>query len=587
LEIIYALCIMFGTYSELNEMYMIWRQTGSVSEYFASAWNYIDLISIAASLISIAIWTYIAYYSAFVFDIELTYDVYTEPPHKWGRLDYKQDEFDKVITAFEQLRNLVLLQTVYLSLCGGNQFFFLMRLFKLLDFQPRIGILTRTIGRALEDLAHFMLLLIMVLMAYSAMGHIIFGPYVSAFKNFQTSFETIFDMLLGEFGDTKEELLSHDVDHGLLILPATLFFYSFMSIVFLVILNFLLAIIVDAFADEKHMEGEYDISVYEELGRMFKRVFKGRTQKDYDESKSLESIRRQVMALKADDNTAEKKDAHDLDEHDIKRTRIVEMRDDLFKVQLDQELLERVLQKDPLIDAHAKDGSIPKLAEAVAEVFGNKHDVSVLEEPIQKKDTDPVILKLLEMQESSVQESRMEDAMHGALMQKLADLEERMSVQEAESLHKHNHPPPRTQPVAPRVQPSATSFPAAGNEPTVDVLHPSTVGHKSPRSPSPFFQDSGLSDGEDDGEDEEPGSPPRLSLPMPPQRQQQRPSKMSMRDVYLAAAAKTGRRSFRIVQQARRPYDWYDSSHDWFRFGSGVEIDDASQDLGLSKIDLM
>jgi hypothetical protein len=58
--------------------------------------------------------------------------------------------------------------------------------------------------------------------------------------------------------------------------------------------------------------------------------------------------------------------------------------------QLDQELLERVLQKDPLIDAHAKDGSIPKLAEAVAEVFGYKHDVSELEEPIQKKDTDPV-----------------------------------------------------------------------------------------------------------------------------------------------------------------------------------------------------
>jgi len=58
--------------------------------------------------------------------------------------------------------------------------------------------------------------------------------------------------------------------------------------------------------------------------------------------------------------------------------------------QLDQELLERVLQKDPPVDAHAKDGSIPKLAEAVVEVFGYKQDVSVLEEPVQKKDTDPV-----------------------------------------------------------------------------------------------------------------------------------------------------------------------------------------------------
>ena len=68
---------------------------------------------------------------------------------------------------------------VYVSLCGANLFLFLLRIFKLLDFQPRIGILTRTIGRALEDLSHFMLLMGIVLLAYSSMGHIIFGPTVS------------------------------------------------------------------------------------------------------------------------------------------------------------------------------------------------------------------------------------------------------------------------------------------------------------------------------------------------------------------------------------------------------------------------
>ena len=71
------------------------------------------------------------------------------------------------------------MQTVYVSLCGANLFLFLLRIFKLLDFQPRIGILTRTIGRALEDLSHFMLLMGIVLLAYSSMGHIIFGPTVS------------------------------------------------------------------------------------------------------------------------------------------------------------------------------------------------------------------------------------------------------------------------------------------------------------------------------------------------------------------------------------------------------------------------
>ena len=63
---------------------------------------------------------------------------------------------------------------------------------------------------------------------------------------------------LGEFGDTEGALLDSNVDSGLLVIPSVLFFYSFMSIVFLVILNFLLAIVVDAFTDEKHNVGEHD-----------------------------------------------------------------------------------------------------------------------------------------------------------------------------------------------------------------------------------------------------------------------------------------------------------------------------------------
>ena len=102
---------------------------------------------------------------------------------------------------------------------------------------------------------------------------------LQAFRSFSIAFETIFDMLLGEFGDTKADLLSHDIDLGLLRVPAAIFFYSFMSIVFLVILNFLLAIIVDAFAEEKHMEGEYDIRQVALICWYSKRIFKcmGRT----------------------------------------------------------------------------------------------------------------------------------------------------------------------------------------------------------------------------------------------------------------------------------------------------------------------
>lgn len=69
---------------------------------------------------------------------------------------------------------------------------------------------------------------------------------------------TTLDMLFGEFGDTEAELFSVDIERGWLNIPAVLFFYSFMIIVFLVILNFLLAIVVDAFTDVKADVGEHD-----------------------------------------------------------------------------------------------------------------------------------------------------------------------------------------------------------------------------------------------------------------------------------------------------------------------------------------
>lgn len=46
-------------------------------------------------------------------------------------------------------------------------------------------------------------------------------------------------------------VLCRDVDYGWLRIPAVLFFYSFMTIVFLIIVNFFLAIVVDAYSEVK------------------------------------------------------------------------------------------------------------------------------------------------------------------------------------------------------------------------------------------------------------------------------------------------------------------------------------------------
>ena len=53
-----------------------------------------------------------------------------------------------------------------------------MRIFKMLDFQPKLGVLTRTMANAMDDLSHFCLLLAVVFMMYVMLGHIVFGPTI-------------------------------------------------------------------------------------------------------------------------------------------------------------------------------------------------------------------------------------------------------------------------------------------------------------------------------------------------------------------------------------------------------------------------
>ena len=83
IELLYTICILLGAYSEFSELFSVYRETGGVADYFSSAWNYLDILSIGMSLSSISVWIYAAYYARVIFSIELTYDIYTDPSHKW------------------------------------------------------------------------------------------------------------------------------------------------------------------------------------------------------------------------------------------------------------------------------------------------------------------------------------------------------------------------------------------------------------------------------------------------------------------------------------------------------------------------
>ena len=66
----------------------------------------------------------------------------------------------------------------YYALNGLNILLLIARVLKLMDFQPRLGVVTRSLALAGPDLIHFCLVCGMVFVGYAMMGHLILGPYI-------------------------------------------------------------------------------------------------------------------------------------------------------------------------------------------------------------------------------------------------------------------------------------------------------------------------------------------------------------------------------------------------------------------------
>ncbi len=76
---------------------------------------------------------------------------------------------------------------------------------KLMDFQPRLGVVTRSLWLAGPDLIHFAIVAGMVFVGYAMMAYLIFGNAIAAFSSFGDSINTCFEILLGNI-DVNEQL---------------------------------------------------------------------------------------------------------------------------------------------------------------------------------------------------------------------------------------------------------------------------------------------------------------------------------------------------------------------------------------------
>lgn len=135
-----------------------------------------------------------------------------------------------------------------------------------MQFHPLLGIVSRSLHLAVEDLENFLFLIACLVGMYAVVGHAVFGASVEKFSTAYLSLETCIHALLGDVSVGKEMRTRLDPDRTI----AALYLWSYMILIFTVVLNFMLAIIVDAFIMHKSSGYQHQAGILEEVSTLTK-----------------------------------------------------------------------------------------------------------------------------------------------------------------------------------------------------------------------------------------------------------------------------------------------------------------------------
>mmetsp|Transcript_46079 Transcript_46079/g.147439 ORF Transcript_46079/g.147439 Transcript_46079/m.147439 type:complete len:878 (-) Transcript_46079:623-3256(-) len=223
-EIIFLLFVISTLYFEYMEVFkppiefgqrlMFWEHQ---KRYWMSAWNLMDQTRIVMFLVII-----IKY--GIILNHEQIKDLQLPLPEgqSYARLD-------DIATAWRE----------YKRLNGFNVVLCLLTIFKFMNKSPRYGILVRTITRAAPDLFKFAIMFILCLMCFAIMGILMFGSALEEWSNAWAAIQTLFMMITGEYG--YDPIMKVDS------VGAPIFYLMYLMIVFFLLINILLAIMMDAY----------------------------------------------------------------------------------------------------------------------------------------------------------------------------------------------------------------------------------------------------------------------------------------------------------------------------------------------------
>lgn len=207
--------------------------------YFGEFWNWVDICIIIASVIACA------------------FKVYQEQivSEQIAELSSKVDSYPDFAFIAYWTEQCLYMIAITVFLCW-------IKLFKYISFNRTLRQLQTTLTRCAFDIIGFLIMFIIIFVAYAQLGYLIFGTIVGDFYTPSQSMYTLFRIILGDFN-------FHALERANYIL-GPLYFISYVILVFFILLNMFLAIINDTYSEVKAdmalQESDFEIADYIKKG---------------------------------------------------------------------------------------------------------------------------------------------------------------------------------------------------------------------------------------------------------------------------------------------------------------------------------
>jgi len=142
---------------------------------------------------------------------------------------------------------------------------FMARCFLILEFQPRLAIVIKTLKATTVDLLHFLIVFVPTFLAYAIAGMCIFGRRMDEFSSVERSIGTCFKIAFeSEF--QWEKLSEED------FVTSLMWVWSFLLLIVLLMLNMVLAIIMDVYVEVRNAAGNSE-TVFQNIKSVGKRIW--------------------------------------------------------------------------------------------------------------------------------------------------------------------------------------------------------------------------------------------------------------------------------------------------------------------------